>query len=118
MLCSITGTDPVCMNRFARRYCGTYPDDKSATILYAMGTTQHTVGVQNIRAYSILQLLLGNMGVAGGGINALRGQDNVQGATDQAVLSTLYCPVTSRSLHRHRNFGTFTIPPITMQRRC
>jgi formate dehydrogenase major subunit len=56
------------------------------TILYAMGITQHTIGTQNIRAFSILQLLLGNIGVAGGGINALRGQDNVQGATDQAVL--------------------------------
>jgi formate dehydrogenase-N alpha subunit len=85
-VCSITGTDPVVYEQICKTYCGTYPDTKSATILYAMGTTQHTVGTQNIRAYSILQLLLGNIGVAGGGINALRGQDNVQGATDQAVL--------------------------------
>ena len=85
-VCSITGTNPVVYEQICQTYCGTHPDDKSATICYAMGTTQHTVGAQNIRAYSILQLLLGNMGVAGGGINALRGQDNVQGATDQAVL--------------------------------
>jgi formate dehydrogenase major subunit len=51
-----------------------------------MGWTQHTVGVQNIRAMSIIQLLLGNMGVAGGGVNALRGESNVQGSTDQALL--------------------------------
>jgi len=88
-VCSITGTDPVVYEEICKTFCGTYPSDKSATILYAMGTTQHTVGVQNIRAYSILQLLLGNIGVAGGGINALRGQDNVQGATDQAVLQHL-----------------------------
>jgi len=54
--------------------------------MYAMGWTQHTVGVQNIRAMSIIQLLLGNMGVAGGGVNALRGEANVQGSTDQALL--------------------------------
>jgi anaerobic selenocysteine-containing dehydrogenase len=85
-VCSITGTDPDVYEQICQTFCGSYPDDKSATIMYAMGTTQHTVGTQNIRAYAILQLLLGNMGVAGGGINALRGQDNVQGATDQAIL--------------------------------
>lgn len=85
-VCDITGTDPGVYREICETYLGTWPDDKSGTILYAMGTTQHTVGAQNIRAYSILQMLLGNMGVAGGGINALRGQDNVQGATDQAVL--------------------------------
>lgn len=88
-VCAITGTDPSIYEKICKTYCGTYPDNKSATILYAMGTTQHTVGTQNIRSYSILQLLLGNIGVAGGGINALRGQDNVQGATDQAVLQHL-----------------------------
>ena len=54
--------------------------------MYAMGWTQHTVGVQNIRTMSIIQLLLGNMGIAGGGVNALRGESNVQGSTDQALL--------------------------------
>lgn len=65
---------------------GTYSDEKSGTILYAMGWTQHTNGSQIVRAASILQLLLGNVGVAGGGINALRGWHNVQGATDMAYL--------------------------------
>ncbi|MEM7828514.1 MAG: molybdopterin-dependent oxidoreductase, partial [Candidatus Aenigmatarchaeota archaeon] len=85
-VCAITGTDPDVYEQICQTFCSTYPDDKSATICYAMGTTQHTVGVQNIRAYAILQLLLGNVGVAGGGINAMRGQDNVQGSTDQALL--------------------------------
>ena len=51
-----------------------------------MGATQHTNGTQIIRAYGILQLLLGNIGIAGGGINALRGESNVQGSTDQGLL--------------------------------
>ena len=50
-----------------------------------MGGTQHTVGNANVRAYCILQLALGNMGVAGGGTNIFRGHDNVQGATDFGV---------------------------------
>jgi len=60
--------------------------DKAGTMMYALGWTQHTVGVQNIRSAGILQLLLGNIGIAGGGINALRGEPNVQGSTDHAVL--------------------------------
>lgn len=59
---------------------------RAGTIMYAMGTTQHTHGSQNIRAYAILQLLTGNMGVAGGGVNALRGIGNVQGSTDMGLL--------------------------------
>jgi anaerobic selenocysteine-containing dehydrogenase len=51
-----------------------------------MGGTQHTNGNNNTRAYCILQLALGNMGVAGGGTNIFRGHDNVQGATDLGVL--------------------------------
>jgi len=54
--------------------------------MYAMGWTQHTVGVQNIRTMAMIQLLLGNMGVAGGGVNALRGESNVQGSTDHCLL--------------------------------
>jgi formate dehydrogenase major subunit len=51
-----------------------------------MGWTQHTTGTQNIRTMAIIQLLLGNMGVAGGGVNALRGESNVQGSTDHCLL--------------------------------
>lgn len=59
---------------------------KPGVLMYALGATQHTIGVQQIRSYAILQLLLGNMGVAGGGVGANRGESNVQGATDMAVL--------------------------------
>ncbi|MGH9833434.1 MAG: molybdopterin-dependent oxidoreductase, partial [Blastocatellia bacterium] len=57
---------------------------KAATIIYAVGWTQHTSGTQIIRAAAMLQLLLGNVGRAGGGVNALRGHSNIQGATDMA----------------------------------
>lgn len=58
------------------------------TIMYALGMTQHTTATQGIRCYAIIQLLLGNIGVAGGGVNALRGEPNVQGSTDFSNLST------------------------------
>ena len=56
--------------------------DKTSTIIYALGWTQHSVGSQNIRTMAMIQLLLGNMGRPGGGVNALRGHSNVQGVTD------------------------------------
>lgn len=57
---------------------------KAGTILYAVGWTQHTFGSQIVRSAAMLQMLLGNVGRAGGGVNALRGHSNIQGATDMA----------------------------------
>jgi formate dehydrogenase major subunit len=57
---------------------------KVATVIYAVGWTQHTFGTQIIRTAAMLQLLMGNVGRAGGGVNALRGHSNIQGATDMA----------------------------------
>ena len=57
---------------------------KVATIIYAVGWTQHSFGTQIIRAAAMLQLIMGNVGRAGGGVNALRGHSNIQGATDVA----------------------------------
>ncbi len=59
---------------------------KVATIIYALGWTQHSYGTQTIRTAAMIQLLLGNIGRAGGGVNALRGHSNIQGATDMAGL--------------------------------
>jgi formate dehydrogenase major subunit len=92
----ITGTPKPDLEEVYRIYASTGKPDKAGTVLYAMGWTQHTVGVQNIRAMSMIQLLLGNMGIAGGGVNALRGESNVQGSTDHALLFHLlpgYLPV-------------------------
>jgi formate dehydrogenase major subunit len=63
--------------------------NKPGTIQYAMGATQHEYATHNIRSFAILQLLLGNAGKVGGGVNAFRGHDNVQGATDMCVLAHL-----------------------------
>src|SRR5213596_2780168 len=70
----------------AKLYCGTSGREKTGSITYALNLTQHTNGVQNIRALCMLQLLLGNIGRPGGGVTALRGHANVQGATDLEVL--------------------------------
>lgn len=65
----------------------TMADNRPGTFIWCMGGTQHTIGNNNTRAYCTFQLVLGNMGVAGGGTNIFRGHDNVQGATDFGVLS-------------------------------
>jgi formate dehydrogenase major subunit len=63
---------------------------KVATILYAVGWTQHSFGTQIIRTAAMLQLLLGNVGRAGGGVNALRGHSNIQGATDMGGIFDIW----------------------------
>jgi formate dehydrogenase major subunit len=82
----ITGTPKDTLLKVYKAYASTGKPGKAGTIMYAMGWTQHTVGTQNIRTMSIIQLLLGNMGIAGGGVNALRGESNVQGSTDYGLL--------------------------------
>ena len=83
---TVTGTPKEDILKVYETYAASGAPDKSATIMYAMGWTQHTVGVQNIRTMAMVQLLLGNIGVAGGGVNALRGESNVQGSTDHCLL--------------------------------
>jgi len=83
----ICGTPREDFLKVAEMYCGTCSAaDKTGTIMYAMGQTQHTVGTQNVRSLALLQLLLGNIGMPGGGIMALRGESNVQGSTDMGLL--------------------------------
>ncbi len=79
----VTGTPGAQLERVAR----TLVNNRPGTVIWCMGGTQHSNGNNNTRAYSILQLALGNMGVAGGGTNIFRGHDNVQGATDLGVLA-------------------------------
>ncbi len=83
---AITGTPKEDLVKVYEMYSATGQKGKAGTIMYAMGWTQHTVGVQNIRTMAIIQLLLGNIGIAGGGVNALRGESNVQGSTDHCIL--------------------------------
>ena len=86
MVNAICGTPEDTFLDVCQAFAATGKAGKTGTIMYAMGTTQHTYGAQNIRSYCILQLLLGNIGCAGGGINALRGESNVQGSTDHCLL--------------------------------
>lgn len=98
---NITGCSVEKLEEVYKMFGATGAPDKTGTVLYAMGQTQHTVGVQNIRAMSIVQLLLGNIGTAGGGINALRGEANVQGSTDQGLLFHIlpgYIPTSTASV--------------------
>src|SRR5205807_245578 len=67
----------------------TAPPNRAMTVMYALGWTQHSVGTQMIRAGAMMQLLLGNIGVSGGGMNALRGHSNIQGLTDLGLMSNL-----------------------------
>ncbi len=83
---SITGVSKENLLKVYEIYASTGVPDKAGTECYALGWTHHTTGSQNIRTMSIIQLLLGNMGIAGGGINALRGEPNVQGSTDHCIL--------------------------------
>ncbi len=82
----ITGTPEKDLKTIYTTFAATGKVGKAGTIMYAMGWTQHTTGTQTIRTMAIVQLLLGNMGMAGGGVNALRGESNVQGSTDHCLL--------------------------------
>ena len=98
----------------ADRYTACSGPDRTATICYAVGLTQHSVGVQIVRSAAILQLLLGNVGRPGGGVLALRGHASIQGSTDIPTLFDMlpgYLPMPAygaqtatleRYLQRHR----------------
>jgi formate dehydrogenase major subunit len=87
MVSRITGTPQDKFLHICELIAATAAPDKAMTSLFALGWTQHSVGAQNIRAMAMVQLLLGNIGVAGGGMNALRGHSNIQGLTDIGLLS-------------------------------
>ncbi|MCW3975225.1 MAG: molybdopterin-dependent oxidoreductase [Candidatus Bathyarchaeota archaeon] len=95
---------------------------RAGTVTYAMGLTQHTCGVQLLRALTIMQLTLGNMGKRGGGVNAIRGQNNVQGATDMLVLCHNlpgYVPVpTSETEIREEQFWKNLNMPSDVAEKC
>jgi len=82
----ITGTPVEKLIEVYKLYGSTGTPDRAGNELYAMGWTQHTVGTQNIRTMCMIQLLLGNMGIPGGGVQAMRGESNVQGSTDHGLL--------------------------------
>jgi predicted molibdopterin-dependent oxidoreductase YjgC len=103
----ITGVAPRQLEQMAELYA-THPP---ASLLYAMGITQHTTGVDNVKSCCNLAMLCGNVGVRGGGVNPLRGQNNVQGACDMGGLPNVltgYQPVADPEVRQKfgRAWGT------------
>lgn len=101
-VCKITGTPEDIYKKVCELYCSTGKPGKAGNLVYAMGMTQHSYGAQNVRSVAMLQLLLGNVGIAGGGVNAQRGESNVQGSTDLAMLYHLlpgYLPMPNAAKH-------------------
>jgi formate dehydrogenase major subunit len=86
---NICGTPKDSFLKVCETIATTSAPDRTTTFMYALGWTQHSVGSQMIRTAAMVQLLLGNVGMAGGGVNALRGHSNIQGLTDLGLLSDL-----------------------------
>ena len=82
----ISGVPAEDLKKAARLYAGA----ARASIIYAMGITQHTTGTDNVKSTANLAMLCGNVGIEGGGVNPLRGQNNVQGACDMGALPNVY----------------------------
>jgi formate dehydrogenase alpha subunit len=82
----ISGIPPEDLKKAARLYAKA----KKASIVYAMGITQHVTGTDNVKSCANLAMLCGNVGIEGGGVNPLRGQNNVQGACDMGALPNVY----------------------------
>ena len=82
----IVGVDAELIVKAARIYARTKP----ASIIYTLGITEHTVGTENVMSVANLAMLTGNVGIESGGVNPLRGQNNVQGACDMAALPNFY----------------------------
>ena len=81
--------------------------DKVMTSLYALGWTQHSKGAQNIRGMAMLQLILGNVGLPGGGVNALRGHSNIQGLTDIGLLSNMLPGYMNLATEKEPDYATY-----------
>jgi formate dehydrogenase major subunit len=87
MVSKICGTPKDAFLKICDMIGSTSAPDRAMTIMYALGWTQHSTGSQMIRTAAMVQLLLGNIGISGGGMNALRGHSNIQGLTDLGLLS-------------------------------
>ena len=103
LVAEICGVDPDLFLKVCELLCENSGRERTGAFCYAVGWTQHTVGVQYIRSAAIVQLLLGNIGRPGGGILALRGHASIQGSTDIPTLFNLlpgYIPMAHASHDR------------------
>ncbi len=107
MVTRITGTPKEQFLKVCEMIAETSAPDKTTTFLYALGWTQHSTGSQMIRTTAMIQILLGNIGMAGGGVNALRGHSNIQGATDLGLLSNLLPGYMTLAGEKEQDFQAF-----------
>lgn len=103
----ITGSPKDKFLKVCEYMASTSTPDRSMTSLYALGWTHHSSGAQNIRTMAIIQLLLGNIGVRGGGMNALRGHSNIQGLTDMGLLSNTMPGYLSLPTEKEKDYPTY-----------
>ena len=104
----VCGVPPHVLAQVADALTANSGRERTSAFAYAVGWTQHSTGSQNIRAASVLQLLLGNIGRPGGGVMALRGHASIQGSSDIPTLFDLlpgYIPMPHA--HRHENLREF-----------
>jgi formate dehydrogenase major subunit len=107
MVARVCGTPQDKFLQICEMMASTATPTRAMTIMYALGWTQHSVGSQMIRTGAMVQLLLGNIGVAGGGMNALRGHSNIQGLTDLGLMSDLlpgYLNLPGEKMQTYKDF--------------
>ena len=107
MVSRITGTPKDKFLKVCEMIAETSSPTKTMTSMYALGWTQHSKGSQNIRCMAMLQLILGNIGVRGGGMNALRGHSNIQGLTDIGLMSNLIPGYMTLPTEKEADFTTY-----------
>jgi formate dehydrogenase major subunit len=104
MVESVCGVPSDKFHKVAETLASTAVPGRAGTILYALGWTHHSTGAQTIRTGAMVQLLLGNIGIAGGGMNALRGHSNIQGLTDLGLMSNLLPGYMTLPLEKEQDF--------------
>ena len=114
MVAKICGTPADQFVKVCEHIASTSVPGRTMTIMYALGWTQHSMGSQNIRAGAMVQLLLGNIGVPGGGMNALRGHSNIQGLTDLGLLSTSLPGYLSLPRESEQDLDAYYKPRVAM----
>lgn len=107
MVHKICGTTPEQFQQVCEHIASTSTPERTMTIMYALGWTQHSTGSEMLRCAALMQLLLGNIGVPGGGMNALRGHSNIQGLTDLGLLSNLLPGYLSVARDHEQDFQAY-----------
>ncbi len=107
MVESVCGTPKEKFLKVCEMLASTASPTRAGTILYALGWTQHSIGSQIIRTGAMVQLLLGNIGVAGGGMNALRGHSNIQGLTDLGLMTNLLPGYMTLPSESEQDYGKY-----------